>query len=51
VVAQHIDAVAQNLEGTSRNMAEFSRRLKANPGLLLRGGRPETDEAELRRGG
>ncbi len=36
-VAQHIDAVAQDLEGASRNMLEFSRRLKANPGLLLRG--------------
>jgi phospholipid/cholesterol/gamma-HCH transport system substrate-binding protein len=40
VVAQHIDAVAYGLEGTSRNMVEFSRRLKANPGLLLRGTSP-----------
>jgi len=43
VVARHVDAVAQNLEGSSRNMLEFSRRLKANPGLLLRGRGPAPD--------
>jgi phospholipid/cholesterol/gamma-HCH transport system substrate-binding protein len=36
-VAQHIDAVTYNLDGTSRNMLEFSRLLRQNPGVLLRG--------------
>lgn len=39
VVAEHIDAISYNLEGTSRNMHEFSREIRQNPGLLL-GGRP-----------
>jgi len=43
VVAQYVDAVAGNLEGTTRNLLELTRRLKANPGLLLRGGTPEPD--------
>ena len=43
-VAQHIDALAQNLEGTSRNMYEFSRQVRQNPGVLLRGATP-TDDA------
>lgn len=38
-VAEHIDAVADSLEGTSRNMSEFSRELRDNPALLLRGRR------------
>lgn len=40
VVARHIDAIAYNLEGTSRNMHEFSRQVRQNPGLLLGGGTP-----------
>ncbi len=36
-VAQHVDAVTYNLEGTSRNMLEFSRLLRQNPAVLLRG--------------
>ena len=43
-VASHIDAINQNMEGASRNMLEFSRQLRANPGLLL-GGRPAVDNA------
>jgi phospholipid/cholesterol/gamma-HCH transport system substrate-binding protein len=43
-VARHIDAINQNLEGASRNMYEFSRQIRQNPGLLL-GGRPPTDNA------
>lgn len=43
IVAEHIDAVSQNLEGTSRNMAEFSRLIKQNPGLLLRSPTPPKD--------
>ena len=36
-VARHIDSINYNLEGASRNMNEFSRQLRQNPGLLLRG--------------
>lgn len=43
-VARHIDSVNENLEGTSRNMNEFSRQLRNNPGALL-SGRPPGDEA------
>ena len=39
-IAHHIDAITYNLEGTSRNMNEFSRELRSNPGLLLGGGTP-----------
>lgn len=41
-VNEHAGAVAYHLEGTSRNMNEFSRQIRQNPGLLL-GGR-ETRE-------
>ncbi len=37
VVSQHIDAITHNLEGSMRNMNEFSRELRENPGLLIRG--------------
>ncbi len=43
-VARHIDAINQNLEGAARNMYEFSRQIRQNPGLLL-GGTPPKDEA------
>lgn len=43
-VARHIDAITYNLEGTSRNMHEFSRQIRQNPGLLLGGAAP-ADEA------
>jgi len=43
-VAQHIDALNQNMEGASRNMYEFSRQIRQNPGLLL-GGAPPRDQA------
>lgn len=49
-VAQHIDAVSQGLEITARNMAEFSHRLKSDPGLLLRGAPPVTEGGAVRRG-
>ena len=31
------EGILQNLESTSRNMNEFSRQLRRNPGLLLSG--------------
>lgn len=43
-LARHIDGINQNLDLTSRNMAEFSRHIRQNPGLLL-GGKPPRDEA------
>lgn len=44
-VARHIDSVNQNLEGAARNMYEFSRQIRQNPGLLL-GGTAPADDAE-----
>lgn len=38
--ARHIDAIALHLENTSRNMDEFSRRIRLNPGLLIGGDSP-----------
>ncbi len=40
-LARHVDAVNQNLEGTARNMYEFSREIRQNPGLLLSSSPPE----------
>jgi phospholipid/cholesterol/gamma-HCH transport system substrate-binding protein len=44
-VARRIDAISTNLEHTTRDLAEFSRQIRANPGLLVRGreAAPETD--------
>jgi phospholipid/cholesterol/gamma-HCH transport system substrate-binding protein len=42
VASRHVERVAYHMEGTSRNMHEFSRQIRQNPGLLL-GGRPPTD--------
>ena len=36
-IAERIDAMTYNLEGTSQNMYEFSRQIRLNPGLLLGG--------------
>ncbi len=36
-VSEHIDSVMYHLEGSSRNMHEFSRQIRENPGLLLGG--------------
>ena len=37
VVSRDIDSMTRNLEGTSRNMLEFSRQLRANPAVLITG--------------
>ena len=42
-VARDIDSINQNLDGTARNMFEFSRQIRQNPGLLLGGSRPPDD--------
>ena len=36
-VARHVDAISHNLEVTTHNMNEFSRQLRENPGVLVRG--------------
>jgi len=46
-VARHIDSLNQNMEAAARNMYEFSRQIRQNPGLLL-GGTPPRDEAKTR---
>jgi phospholipid/cholesterol/gamma-HCH transport system substrate-binding protein len=35
--ARHAESIAQNLEGTSRNLNEVSGQVRRNPGVLLRG--------------
>ena len=37
VMSTHIDAITHHLEGSSRNIHEFTRQIKENPGLLIRG--------------
>ena len=44
-IAQNIDSINHNLAGTTRNMNEFSRLIRQNPGLLL-GGTPR-EEVEV----
>ena len=44
-VSRHIEAINQNMEGAARNMNEFSRQIRANPGLLLSGG-AQSDQAK-----
>ena len=39
-ISQRIDAISYNLESTSRNMDEFTRQIRRDPSLLLRGGQP-----------
>ena len=46
-VSRHIDSINQNMEGAARNMNEFSRQIRANPGLLL-GGSPQQDQGQNR---
>ncbi len=41
-VSQNIDGIVYNLQSTARNMSEFSRLIRQNPGLLLNG-RPRPD--------
>ncbi|HEX9647348.1 MAG TPA: MlaD family protein [Alphaproteobacteria bacterium] len=43
-IAGRIDSITYNMEGTSRNMYEFSRQIRLNPGLLI-GGTAQTETA------
>jgi phospholipid/cholesterol/gamma-HCH transport system substrate-binding protein len=42
-VARHADAIASNLEGTTRNLNEVSRQVRDNPGVLIRGRNTEAE--------
>ncbi len=44
-VSRYIDTINQNMDGAARNMYEFSRQIRQNPGLLL-GGQPPKDNAK-----
>ena len=44
-VARYIESINQNLDITSRNMMEFSRAIRSNPGLLLGGTAPADNAA------
>ena len=44
-VSRHIDSINQNMEGAARNMYEFTRQIRQNPGLLLGSQAPE-DQAK-----
>ena len=43
-LSQRVDAITYNLEGASRNLSEFSRTIRNDPSLLLRGTRNDSDE-------
>jgi phospholipid/cholesterol/gamma-HCH transport system substrate-binding protein len=44
VLSQRVDAITYNLEGTSRNLSEFSRTIRNNPSVLLLGTTKNSDE-------
>ena len=44
VLSQRVDAITYNLEGASRNLSEFSRTIRQNPAVLLRGTSKNADE-------
>jgi phospholipid/cholesterol/gamma-HCH transport system substrate-binding protein len=44
LLARDIDTIMHNAEATTRNIQEFSRQIRANPGLLIRGASAD-DEA------
>lgn len=46
-MARHVDSLNQNMEGAARNLYEFSRQIRQNPGLLL-GGTSPADKAASR---
>ncbi len=43
-LSQRVDAIGYNLEGASRNLSEFSRTIRNNPAVLLRGTSKDSDE-------
>ena len=49
-LARYVDDIAHNAAATARNMAEFSRSIRENPGLLIGGAKPE-DPVKPKTGG
>lgn len=47
-VSRSIDTITSDLEGTTRNMHEFSRQVRQNPGLLLGGAAPPDERGGRR---
>ena len=45
-VARHIDAIASDLETSSRNLAEFTRQVREDPGVIVRGRERAEDGAQ-----
>jgi len=45
-VARHIDAIAADLETSARNLSEFTRQIREDPGVIVRG--RERDEEAVR---
>lgn len=43
-LSQRVDAITYNLEGASRNLSEFSRTIRNNPAVLLRGTSKDSGE-------
>ena len=43
-LSQRVDAITYNLEGASRNLSEFSRTIRKNPAVLLRGTSKNAEE-------
>jgi phospholipid/cholesterol/gamma-HCH transport system substrate-binding protein len=43
-VSRHIDAVANNLEGATRNLNEFGGQIREDPSILLRGREADDDD-------
>lgn len=43
-LSQRVDSITYNLEGASRNLSEFSRVIRNNPAVLLRGTTKNSDE-------
>lgn len=44
-ISGNIDSIIYHLEGSSRNLHEFSRHIRANPGVLLRGSSEAENDA------
>jgi len=51
LLSQHVEAIVQNLDATSRNMNEFSRQIRRDPSLVLRGSPPADQVPETQPAG
>ncbi len=46
IISENIGGIIYNLESTSRNINEFSRQIRNNPGVLISGSKPKQDEVQ-----